>query len=72
METMWIIAGIGIVTLEGVLWLLFRRKVEGLCFAREIDQSFFRSFSLNRLRALAIVHTLALTGIVIGSTYLLW
>lgn len=61
-----------IVVVEGCLWLLFRQRVQGLSFPRELDASFFRFFTLGRLRAIAIGHTLFLLGAVIALFLLLW
>lgn len=45
---------------EWILWRILHKKIQGLRFPHELDASMFRVFSLGRLRALAIVHTLAL------------
>ncbi len=61
-----------IVIVEGFLWKLFRKRIQGICFPREMDASFFRFFTLGRLRAIAISHTLFLLGTVNALYLLLW
>lgn len=72
MITAWIIVGAAIVSLEWILWTIFRRKIGGLCFPRETDESLFRFFTLIRLRLIAILHTLFLVAIFMIATYFLW
>ena len=61
-----------IVMVEGFLWMLFRKRIQGICFPRKMDVSFFRFFTLGRLRAVAISHTLFLLGAVNALYLLLW
>ena len=53
-----------IVVVEVVLWMLFKRRIQGICFPHDMDASFFRFFTLGRLRVIAISHTLFLLGTV--------
>ncbi|MDO8649470.1 MAG: hypothetical protein Q7R81_06860 [Candidatus Peregrinibacteria bacterium] len=61
-----------VIAMELVLWKLFRRKIAGLLFPLEADQSFFRFFTLNRLRAIAVVHTIVLLVMLFLSLSFLW
>lgn len=72
MVSAWIIVGVVIVTLELILWMVFHRKVEGLSFPRETDESLFRFFTVTRLRLVAILHTLFLLAVFILSSSFLW
>ncbi len=55
---------------ECALWVAFRRKVVGLTFPREADESFFRFFTVTRMRIAAASHAVAL--IAIDTILLLW
>ncbi len=72
MMTAWIIVGVTIAFVEVVLWMVFRHKIEGLCFPRELDQSIFRFFTLTRLRLIAILHTLFLIATFMICSSFLW
>lgn len=72
MVSSWIIVGMVIVTLELILWTIFRLKVDGLSFPRETDESLFRFFTVTRLRLVAILHTLFLFATFMISSYFLW
>lgn len=67
-----IAAGIVIVLLEFILWTLFRRKIVGLEFPREVDASVFHFFSGRRMRTLALIHTIILLVTVPFFIALLW
>ena len=60
-----------ILAVEGVLWILFRRRFTQICFAHE-DHTIFHFFTLWRLRLLIFIHTLFLLLCVIFGILLLW
>lgn len=72
MLTACIIIGIIILLIEATLWHTFKRKAAGVSFPRETDQSYFRFFSVNRMRLLAIAHTIFLLTILGVSALFLW
>ncbi len=55
-----LIGSAGIVLVEGILWLFFRRKVEGIHFPHMTDASQWKFFSLKRIGICAIAHTVFL------------
>ncbi len=57
---------------EFVLWRLFRRRVNGFLFSREIDISHFRFFTLLRLRLCAVLHAVLLLVILLCSLWFVW
>lgn len=67
-----ITVGAIVIAIELVLWRLFNRKVRGLSFPHESDESLFRSFTPLRLRIGAILHTLFLIGIFVLLSIFLW
>ena len=68
----WIAIGTLILACETVLWMVFRAKMSRIDFPHEVDESFFRFFSLIRLRLLAVLHTVFLLATFIISSMLLW
>ena len=65
-------AVLGIVVAELVLWRLFRRKISEMYFPHELDTSYFRFFTMLRLRALAIMHAVVLIVAVSFAFFLQW
>lgn len=61
-----------ILVAEGMLWDLFSHKVRTLCFPCDVDTSFFRFFSLLRLRALAVSHAAFLAAAIVLFAIALW
>ena len=55
-----LIGSAGIILLEGILWLFFRRKVEGIHFPHTIDASQLKFFSLKRIGICAMGHAVFL------------
>ncbi len=70
--TLAVIGALVVICTELTLWLVFRRKIAGLLFPREADQSFFKFFSISRLRLVAIFHTLFLGTIAFTAFQFLW
>jgi len=66
------IVGAAIMFIEIIIWILFRRKIEGVCFPNETDHSHFGFFSIARLRIIAILHTIVLLAVLIISAIYLW
>jgi hypothetical protein len=66
------IAIVFILSSETFLWTLFRRKTVGIRFPHELDTSFFRFFTLARVRMVALLHTLFLFTVVVFSLLFLW
>lgn len=50
----------GIILAEGVIWQFFRVRVSPLVFPHELDASYFRFFTMKRMRLVAILHTVIL------------
>lgn len=61
-----------ILTLEGTLWMLFRRKFMQICLPVEGEKIFFHFFTVWRLRLLAGMHALVLMLCVSVAHLLLW
>ncbi|MDD5041268.1 MAG: hypothetical protein PHX87_03275 [Candidatus Peribacteraceae bacterium] len=61
-----------ILLLEGMLWILFKRKFIQICLPTQGEEVFFHFFTVGRLRLLAIIHTLILLACVIIGHLLLW
>ncbi|UPA22585.1 hypothetical protein K8942_06085 [Candidatus Peribacteria bacterium] len=57
---------------EGVLWWIFRQKLTPLVFPHELDTSYFRFFSMRRLRIAAALHTLMVATCIAICISLLW
>lgn len=74
MTTLTVGIGIGIiiVLMEGTLWWIFRSKITGLVFPREMDASLFRFFSITRLRLFAALHAIFLIGASVLLLALFW
>lgn len=72
MLTACIIIGIILLSIEAILWHIFTRKAAGLLLPRDTDQSYFRFFSLARMRLLAIAHSIFLMSVLILSAMFLW
>jgi hypothetical protein len=72
MLTACILTGIAIVCIEGVLWYVFCKKATGVIFPRETDRSYFRFFSITRMRILVVSHTIFLLSVIIFTATLLW
>lgn len=63
---------IGVLLFELCAWLLFRRKLEGLVFPAMSDGSDLPLFTLQRLRLIAIAHTILLGAAVVLVLLFLW
>lgn len=61
-----------ILLLEGVLWVLFKRKFIQICLPSGGEETFFHFFTVSRLRLLFIIHTIVLIVSVIIGHLLLW
>ena len=61
-----------VLLVEISFWLLFRRKTVGIQFSHELDTSFFRFFTLTRVRFLVILHTVFILVVLLSSLLLLW
>ncbi len=72
MYAAWITIGALMLIIEGTLWLIFVHKLRGLHFPRSVDESFFRFFSLTRLRLVAVLHTLFLLAIFVLVSLYVW
>lgn len=74
MPLLWIILGslsLGIVTTEWVLWRLFRRRVAGLHLHLSSTTG-RRLFTVGRIRACVILHTIFLLSMTIVPFFFLW
>lgn len=68
-----LIIGLVVILLaEWTLWRLFRQRIAGLLFPRDVDTSSMRFFSLVRLRLCAIIHGLFLALVLFLSFLFLW
>lgn len=63
---------IGTLVGESLLWRMFRRRVDPLVFPSESDESQVGFFGLGRMRAVAVVHALALGAWLVLSVLWLW
>ena len=72
MYTSWITVGVLVILGEGLLWILFEKKLRGLHFRHSTDELFFRFFSPSRLRLVAILHTVFLLTVFILISLFLW
>ncbi len=75
MESLLIViaAGIGVTVLcEGILWMIFRQKLSPLVFPHELDTSYFRFFSLRRLRITALAHAIGTAVCIVILCLYLW
>lgn len=57
---------------EIVLWKTFRRRVDPVIYPTEHDASQVGFFRLGRMRVIAVMHTVALTGWIVFSFVWLW
>ncbi len=57
---------------EFILWRLFHRRVEPLCFPPDRDASEIGFFRMGRLRLIAIIHTIVMGVWVAASLFILW
>lgn len=65
--------GIGLLILmELLLWVLFRRRIAGLVFPHEFDESFFRFFTLRRMEIVAVAHLFFLCAAYVLSLIAVW
>lgn len=60
-----------ILAMEGILWILFRRRFTQICFSHE-SRTIFHFFTLWRLRLLITIHTILLLLSVSLAILLLW
>ena len=63
---------IAIIAAEMMMWRLFRIRIAGLLFPRDIDASLLQFFTLPRLRFAALFHTLFLLVAVVVLFWLTW
>jgi hypothetical protein len=61
-----------ILALEWTMWRLFRRRLEGLHFPREVDVSSARFFNVHRIFLVSLAHTLLLCLALLLTLLLLW
>lgn len=61
-----------VLIVEFALWRMFRRRIDPLVFPAEADASQVGFFSTNRMRAVAIVHTLVLAAWTVFTIFWLW
>lgn len=61
-----------VIALEWTMWRLFLRRIEGIHFPRETDMSYFRFFSIGRVRLCALAHTAFLLSALGLSLFFLW
>ncbi len=71
-STVFLVGAVLVLATELLLWRLFRRRVHGFIFPREIDISPFRFFTLLRLRICVLVHAAFLLAVLGGSVLFLW
>lgn len=72
MYLMWVIIGTLVIGVELSFWLIFRKKLTGLCFPEKSDESFFRFFTRRRLKLITIAQGVFLLGTFFISSYFLW
>ena len=73
METALFASGIGATALlEAAMWMLYRRRAEGLQFPPEADASQLRFFTAGRIRACAAAHAVFLLASVALLFLLAW
>lgn len=72
MITVLAVVGGWIFICEIILWMLFRHKCRGIIFPKEMDESFFRSFTLHRMGFFALIHTVFLLSVLFFTTIFLW
>jgi hypothetical protein len=74
MEQLFVTGGVilFIVICEIALWLLFSRRIAGICPPQAYDTSIFRYLSPIRLKIFAIIHTFTLAGVLGILFLLLW
>jgi len=61
-----------VLAMEAIPWFLFRKKLIGIQFPHELDTSFFRFFTIGRVRLLIIGHTIFLLSILLLGFFFLW
>lgn len=61
-----------VIITNGVLWMMFRRKIAGVTFPHEADRSFFGFFTPLRMRIVCIVHALFIIVVIIFLYLRLW
>jgi hypothetical protein len=57
---------------DGMLWLIFRRKIAGVTFPHEADRSFFGFFTPLRVRIVCFLHALFMILVIAVLTLRLW
>lgn len=72
MVSAWIAIGAFVALVHTILWMMFRRKLEGLYFPREADASFFGFFTRSRLKAITILQAAFLIAVFMLTTLFLW
>ncbi len=61
-----------ILVIEGLLWILFRRKFIEICLPVQGEEIFFHFFTVGRLRLFALIHTIGLVSCVVIAHLFLW
>lgn len=67
-----VVAGILIAFFELAAWWLFRRKLEGLVFPGVSDGSDLPLFTVQRLRAIAVLHGVWLLAVCVITILYVW
>ncbi len=57
---------------EFVLWMMYRKKAEGLMFPEESDESYFHFFSRERMKYVVILQSIFLIVLFVICTLILW
>lgn len=57
---------------EGILWAMFRQRVQPLNFPKELDRTGLRIFMFRRVRITALLHTLVMMALVTAAFLFLW
>lgn len=57
---------------EGILWIMFRRRVLNLNFPKELDRTGMRLYGYNRVRIIALAHTIVMMALAAAAFLFLW
>lgn len=68
----WIIVGTIVAGIELTLWTMFRRKLSGLDFPHDIDQSHLRFFTRNSLKLITLLQAVFLIAVFVIASFFLW
>ena len=67
-----LLIGGAVIGLELLMWVMFRKKLEGLVFPHELDALSLHFFTITRMRVLVLLHSLLLLAVLITSFWTLW